>query len=216
MGGCQESGDKNNSVLFCHQDIFSRERFEPSMTPKTQQRIVDAMEKMATRLGRPLAVRGLEGVMRLALRLIEGSKANEDFLRAVIVKVRGRADGLDGKDLHATLSRIQSREKVTALLADAPEPPPTVVANQLAEFREAPRVFREVMLPLIKALPHRAGRSPSLTSEEAAMACQKVERLKSQYGRGTKEAQRQVAREQGIDLRTVQRYWAEWKASRIR
>jgi uncharacterized protein YoaH (UPF0181 family) len=146
----------------------------------------------------------------LLLTGIEQSGAGQEIARDAISELGYPKDQLKGVSLHKALTAIDSREKVKERLAALPEPDAATLKWFLATAKNLPLLYRAALLPFVKKLPHPAGKKPRLTPQEAQDVYEQIRRLVAS-GMGTKEAQRLVAGQRSMSLRTIQRVCAEQK-----
>lgn len=178
------------------------------MKPETQEKILQALNRLYSGMGQAMGLDGYEAVMQFLLSNIEQSGARQEIVRATVVDMGGPVDRVKGDQLHKTYAAIDNLEKARAFLAELPEPEPATLEWFLTTAKNLPIQSRENLLPFAKRLPHRAGISPSLKPEEADGICKQIRQLIAS-GIKTKEAQRQIAARKGLSLRTIQRIYAQ-------
>ena len=178
------------------------------MKPETQEKILQALDRLYSGMGRAMGLDGYEAVMQYLLSNIEQPGARQEIVRAAVVDMGLPEDRVNGDQLHKTYAAIDSRENARAALAELPEPDAATLEWFLTTAKSLPIQSRERLLPFAKKLPHRAGISPSLKPEEADAVCKQIKQLIAN-GIKTKEAQRQIAARRGLSLRTIQRIYAQ-------
>jgi hypothetical protein len=149
-----------------------------------------------------------DAVLRFLLASIEQSGPKQEIARGKIAELGGPKDQLKGRNLQQAISGIENLEKVKARLAELPEPDAATLQWFLTTVENYRLGLRTAILPFAKKLPHRAGLSPTFTPEEADAFCKKIDHL-CESGIRRKEAQRQVAENAGVSLRTIQRIWSD-------
>jgi hypothetical protein len=105
---------------------------------------------------------------------------------------------------HAT-----NREELTKLLLAGPDSSPEEMENVLALIRTLPYFLRSHLQEAAQALPPSPGGRPrELTPEQRKEVCLKIGHL---YGMGVeiRDAQKRMAQQYSVSLRTIQRAWQE-------
>ena len=183
------------------------------LEPKTQKKILRAIDRLYSGVGRAMGFDSYEAVLQFLLGGIEQPGAGQEIARDAITELGYPKDELKGAKLYKALTTIESRDKVKARLATLPEPDAATLQWFLTTAKNLPLLFRAKLLPLAKKLPHASGLKPSLTEQEAKHVHEQIQRLVAS-GKGMKEAQRLVAGQQRKSLRTIQRICAEQKPLR--
>ena len=175
------------------------------MRPETQKKLLRAIDRLYAGVGRAIGLDGYDAVMQYLLSNIDHPGTGQEIARGVVVEAGIQKERVRGKKFHKVYAAIASREKAQAVLAALPEPRPETVEWFLTAAKDLPLMLRAGFLAAGKKLPHAAGQSPSLTPEEAKAVRAQIGKL-VEGGLGTKEAQRQVAAQRHLSLRTIQRY----------
>jgi uncharacterized protein YoaH (UPF0181 family) len=178
------------------------------MEPKTQKKILQAIDRLYSGFGRAMGLEGYDAVLQFLLVAVEQPGARQEIARGAITELGYPKDQLKGAKLHKALTAIKSREQVKARLAALPEPDAVTLKQFLTTAKNRPLLSRAALLPVAKKLPHPAGKKPSLTPQERKEVYEQIQCLIA-GGMRTKEAQRIVAGRWSRSLRTIQRVCAE-------
>ena len=109
------------------------------------------------------------------------------------------------------LSRLDTQEKLEAILASAPEPPPEELERIMKFFRDLLPQFRQQLVSAAKVLPHSPGGAPTKlpSTDEQKEVVEEVKALRSP-GVKLNDVFKRVAQRHGVSASKVKQIWYRW------
>jgi hypothetical protein len=181
------------------------------LQPETQRKIRESIYRVCNELARLLGRDRLTYEELMALTgQIYGSGLISWAVPLSMVK-KALPPNLPAVVREPDLSRLDTQEKLEAVLANAPEPTPEELDTIMNVFRDLLPQFRQQLVSAAKNLPHSRGgapkKLPSLDEQKAV-----VDEIKALRGPGVKlgDVFRRVAQRHGVSPSKIKQIWLRW------